>query len=69
MSNQAVVFVSDAHFALQLDAAERQRRGSFLQFLDSLQGVERLIVVEDVGRDAVRVVPGLAVAPSRRAAG
>jgi len=32
-------------------------------------GVERRIEVEDDGTDAVRVVPGLAVAPSRRAAG
>ena len=32
-------------------------------------GVERRIEVEDDGTDAVRVVPGLAPAPSRRAAG
>jgi hypothetical protein len=32
-------------------------------------GVERRVEVEDDGTDAVRVVPGLAVAPSRRAAG
>ena len=32
-------------------------------------GVERRIEVEDDGTDAVRVVPGLAVAPSRYAAG
>jgi UDP-2,3-diacylglucosamine hydrolase len=43
-----VVFVSDAHFALQLDVAERARRDSFLQFLESLQGVERLIVAGDL---------------------
>jgi hypothetical protein len=32
-------------------------------------GIERRIEVEDDGTDAVRVVPGLAVTPSRRAAG
>ncbi|MCJ7725506.1 MAG: hypothetical protein MUP76_03860 [Acidimicrobiia bacterium] len=32
-------------------------------------GVERRIEVEDDGTDTVRVVPGLAVAPTRRAAG
>ncbi len=32
-------------------------------------GLERHIEVEDDGTDAVRVVPGLAAAPSRRAAG
>lgn len=32
-------------------------------------GVERRIEVEDDGTDAVRVVPGLAAAPTRRAAG
>jgi hypothetical protein len=32
-------------------------------------GMERRIEVEDDGTDAVRVVPGLAAAPSRRAAG
>ncbi|MCB2224705.1 MAG: hypothetical protein KQH83_11110 [Actinobacteria bacterium] len=32
-------------------------------------GMERHIEVEDDGTDAVRVVPGLAAAPSRRAAG
>jgi len=32
-------------------------------------GVERSIEVEDDGTDAVRMVPGLAAAPSRRAAG
>ena len=32
-------------------------------------GVERRVEVEDDGTDAVRMVPGLAAAPSRRAAG
>jgi UDP-2,3-diacylglucosamine hydrolase len=44
LSSAKVVFVSDAHFGLLVDAAERRRRASFLEFLDSLYGVERLVV-------------------------
>lgn len=47
-----------AHRLLTLRAAGR-----------GVGGVERRIEVEDDGTDAVRVVPGLAVAPTRRAAG
>jgi UDP-2,3-diacylglucosamine hydrolase len=43
-----VVFVSDAHFGLRLDEAERRRRATFLQLLESLHGVERLIVAGDL---------------------
>ena len=48
MSSAKVVFVSDTHFGLPVDAAERRRRSSFLEFLDSLYGVERLVVAGDL---------------------
>jgi len=43
-----MIFVSDLHFGLPLDAHERHRRGSFLRFLDSLHGVDRLIINGDL---------------------
>ena len=48
MASPSVVFVSDAHFALPVDAAERQRRRSFLDFLASLHGVEQLVIAGDL---------------------
>lgn len=48
VSSAKVVFVSDAHFGLPVDARERQRRTHFLDFLDSLYGVERLVVAGDL---------------------
>ena len=43
-----IVFVSDAHFALPLDAAERQRRAHFMDFLASLEGLPHLVVAGDL---------------------
>lgn len=48
LSSAKVVFVSDAHFRLPVDAAERRRRACFLEFLDSLYGVQRLVVAGDL---------------------
>ncbi len=48
MSSAKIVFVSDAHFALPLDAAERRRRQTFVDFLDSIAGAERLVVAGDL---------------------
>ena len=48
MSSAKVVFVSDAHFSLPVNDGEVQRRASFLAFLESLYGVERLVVAGDL---------------------
>ncbi len=48
MSSAKVVFVSDAHFGLPVDDDERRRRATFLAFLDSLYGIERLVVAGDL---------------------
>ena len=48
MSDETMVFVSDLHFGLPLDDAERQRRDSFFRFLESLHGVDRLIINGDL---------------------
>jgi UDP-2,3-diacylglucosamine hydrolase len=48
VSNETAVFVSDAHFGLPIDALERDRRARFLRFLDSLHGVDRVIVAGDL---------------------
>jgi UDP-2,3-diacylglucosamine hydrolase len=48
VSSQTLVFVSDAHFALPIDAAERRRRTLFLDFLASLAGIGRLVVAGDL---------------------
>ncbi len=46
--NASVYFVSDAHFALPVDAAERRRRATFLSFLESLHGVSHLVLDGDL---------------------
>ncbi len=43
-----VYFVSDAHFALPVDRAERRRRSTFLAFLESLHGVSQLVLAGDL---------------------
>ena len=48
MSDETIVFVSDLHFGLPLDADESRRRDSFFQFLDSLTGVDRLVIGGDL---------------------
>ncbi|MFQ5600005.1 MAG: UDP-2,3-diacylglucosamine diphosphatase [Candidatus Krumholzibacteriia bacterium] len=48
MTGATVVFVSDAHFGLPIDDRERDRRARFLRFLESLHGIERLVVAGDL---------------------
>ncbi len=43
-----IVFVSDAHFALPVDAAEHERRRHFLDFLATLHGLPHLVVAGDL---------------------
>lgn len=46
-----------------------RRRIRLLAAGRAVQGIEQIVEVDDDGTDVVRVVPGLAAAPSRRAAG
>ena len=48
MSSSTIVFVSDLHFGLPIDARERQRRAGFLRFLESVRGIERLVIAGDL---------------------
>jgi UDP-2,3-diacylglucosamine hydrolase len=46
VTDRVLVFVSDLHFGW--GPGESERRASFLRFLDSLRGVDRLVVVGDL---------------------